>query len=83
MNVVDQHQMPARRARLGTRRQRKGAGDDALALLASLAAERCGRLDAEQQMMVARRAISRAISRACPVRRPYLSRSATVRATGP
>lgn len=55
MDVVDKHQMPPRRARFRIGRQREGAGDDALALLAPLAAQRCCRLDAEQQVMIARR----------------------------
>ena len=54
MDVVDKHQMPPRRARFRIGRQREGAGDDALALLAPLAAQRCCRLDAEQQVMIAR-----------------------------
>lgn len=52
MDVVDQHQMPPRGPHLGIRCQRKCACNDPLTLTPSLAAQRCGRLGPQKQVVV-------------------------------
>lgn len=56
MNVVDQDDVAPRGTRFGIGGQRERSGDDPLTLAPPLAAQRCSRFDAVQQVMVARRA---------------------------
>lgn len=58
MNVVDQNDVAPRRTRFGISGQRERSGNDPLTLASPLAAQRGGRFDAKQQVMVARRAAS-------------------------